>query len=396
MNQPHTRNSSPQQWGKKWDVMVLLLALLLTACAAAEELSSTSAAPERQSSIPAVTQTITRSAAPLRAERVLADVGLVTAMEFAPDGRLFFATKEGGVYTLDNIGQDTVSKKQILELEVAGGTESGLLGLALAPDFAQSRYFYLYYNVPNSAKEPVSSRIVRYTEKNNQAAGETIIVDDLPASPEQQYHFGGGLTMGPDGKLYLIFGDRNMTGAARDQQQLPGSILRYNRDGAIPSDNPFPGSPVYAYGIRNGFGLAFHPQTGQLYETENGASCDDELNLILPGADYGWGVHAWDACPYPDNVGQKPLHQWTPVVAPAGLIFYTGDLLPEFQGDLLVCGHNESKLFHLRLTRDGRALRQIQTVAVPGQVELCRIALTQGPDGWIYATTSSSLHRIGR
>ena len=187
-----------------------------------------------------------------------------------------------------------------------------------------------------------------------------------------------------------------MTDAARDPGQLPGSVLRYNIDGTIPADNPFPNSPVYAYGIRNGFGLAFHPKTGQLYETENGASCDDELNIILPGADYGWGAHAWDACPYPDDTGQVPLHQWGRIIAPADLMFYTADLMPEFKGDLLVCAHNESKLIHIRLTENGRAVREVNTIEIPDKYELCRITLTQGPDGWIYTATTDRIQRIGR
>ena len=335
-------------------------------------------------------------AAPLRVEPVLDGVGLVVAMGFAPDGRLFFAEKDGGVFTLAFDKQEAAVKKQILDLAVAEGTENGLLGLTLAPDFERSHHFYIYYNVPNAKKEPVKSRIVRYTEKDGQAGEERIIVDELPATPEQRYHFGGGLTFGPDGKLYLIFGDRNMTEAARDAALLPGSVLRYNVDGTIPEDNPFTNSPVYAYGIRNGFGLAFDPRSGLLYESENGASCDDEINLIEAGADYGWGAHAYDACPYPDDTGQAPLYQWAQVVAPADLMFYTGDLLPEFKGDLLVCGHNESKLFHLRLTGDGRAVRELTSVDIPNEYELCRVTLTQGPDGWIYSATGDRIQRIGR
>ena len=293
---------------------------------------------------------------------------------------------------LDSITPPT----QILSIDVAEGSENGLLGLALAPDFEKSGNFYVYYNVPNETKAPIGSRIVRYREANKQIVEKTIIVDNLPASPEQYFHFGGALSFGPDGKLYLIFGDRNMLEAARDQTQLPGSILRYNPDGTIPEDNPITDSPVYAYGIRNGFGLAWNPQTGQMYETENGASCDDELNLILPGSDYGWGVHAYDRCPYPDDTGEPPIYQWSSVVAPADLMFYSGTLLNEFQGDLLVCGFNESKLFHFHLNRDGRSVASVTPVDIPGVDELCRVSIVQGPDGWIYASTSHELHRIGR
>lgn len=334
-------------------------------------------------------------APPLRREVLSAEVGLIIALEFAPDGRLFYAEKSGGVYT-QNVLDSVTPPTRLLSLDVAEGSENGLLGLTLSPDFAQTGYFYVYYNVPNEEKAPIESRIARYKEANNQIIEETIIIADLPASPEQSYHFGGALSFGPDGKLYLIFGDRNMPQAARDPTQLPGSILRYNPNGAIPADNPFPNSPVYAYGIRNGFGLAWHPQTGQLYETENGASCDDELNLILPGADYGWGVHTYDTCPYPDDTGESPLYQWPSIVAPTDLTFYTSTLMPEFQGDFLVCGFNESKLFHFHLGEDGRSVKTVSPVEIPGVYELCRVSLVQGPDGWIYAATSQELHRIGR
>ncbi len=351
--------------------------------------------PRSEATTTAVGPTISPDA-PLRSELILDDVGLVTAMEFAPDSRLFFTEKDGGVFTLDmTVGADPI-KKRILKLAVAEGTEAGLLGLALAPDFGDSHHFYLYYNLPNADQEPIGSRVVRYTVQDDRAVEETVIIADLPASPDQFFHFGGGLTFGPDGKLYLIFGDRNMPLAAQDPAQLPGSILRYNPDGTIPADNPFPNSPVYAYGIRNGFGLVFHPQSGRLYESENGASCDDELNLISPGANYGWGVYPYDTCPYPDDAGKKPVHQWARVVAPTDLIFYTGDIMPEFKGDLLVCAHNESKIFHVRLTENGRSVRGVSSIDISGQNELCRVTLTEGPDGWIYTATARFIHRIGR
>lgn len=386
MTQAPPRYKNP---ANRWQIFVLLLMVLLGACGRVGDRAANQTTPT------AVDKPTIGPDSPLRTELVLDGAGLVVAMEFAPDGRLFFAEKDGALYTLD-INSKKAEAKQILRLDVAEGTESGLLGLALAPDYETSHHFYIYYNVPNSEKEPIKSRIVRYTEENGQVSEATIIVDDLPASPEQRYHFGGGLTFGPDGKLYLIFGDRNMTDAARDPAQLAGSVLRYNPDGTIPGDNPFPGSPVYAYGIRNGFGLAFDPHSGLLYESENGASCDDEINLIQAGADYGWGVHAHDACPYPDDTGQAPLHQWAQVVAPADMMFYTGDLLPEFKGNLLVCGHNESKLFHIRLTGDGRAVREVNSVEIPGIYELCRVTLAQGPDGWVYTAAGDHIQRIGR
>jgi glucose/arabinose dehydrogenase len=372
-----------------WYILIVTISLLMLSCTINRESNVTPS--------PVATSTpVAKVDRALRTESVAKDVGLVIALQFAPDGRLFFAEKQGGVFSKVVDAEEGAPMQQILQLDVAKGNENGLLGLALAPDFATTGHFYVYYNVPNDDGAPIMSRIVRYREEDNRATEETIIVDKLPTSPEQQYHFGGGLSFGPDGKLYLIFGDRNMLAMARDPEQLPGSILRFNPDGSIPNDNPFPNSAVYAYGIRNGFGLTWHPQTGYLYETENGTTCDDELNLILPGADYGWGVHAYDACPYPDDTGEAPLYQWTPVVAPAGLMFYTGDLLPEFKGDLLVCAFNQSQLYHFKLSENGRSVRDVSLINIPTKTNLCRVALTQGPDGWIYASISDHILRIGR
>lgn len=345
--------------------------------------------------MPLSTETAVSTPLPIRVETVQrVTTGLVVAMEFAEDGRLFYAEKQGGLF-IKNVDVPNSSPQQIMQLDVAEGNENGLLGLTLDPNFAENNFFYVYFNVPNENKEPIGSRVVRYTFQDSAATHETILVD-LPASPEQGFHFGGGLEIGPDGKLYLIFGDRNMPDAARDADQLPGSVLRYNLDGSIPDDNPFPNSPVYAYGIRNGFGLTWHPTLDLLYETENGVGCDDELNLILPGANYGWGVHGYTDCPYPDDTGNPPIYQWEQVVAPVGMTFYTGELMPELQGDLLVCGFNLQQIFQMEVEGNGRSIQSVTPFTIPDVTNLCRVAITQGPDGWLYTATNASILRIGR
>ena len=332
---------------------------------------------------------------PIRVETVQRlTSGVVVAMEFLEDGRLFYAEKQGDLL-IKNVDVPASTPQLLLHIDVAEGIENGLLGLALDPDFGNNQQFYVYYNVPNENKETIGSRIVRYKLQNSSAINETVLVE-LPATAEQGFHYGGGLEVGPDGKLYLIFGDRNMPDAARDPAQLPGSILRYNLDGTIPEDNPYPDLPIYASGIRNGFGLTWHPTLDLLYETENGVGCDDELNLILPGADYGWGVHAYNDCPYPDDTGEPPIYQWEQVVAPVGLTFYTAELMPELQGDLLVCGHNEQKIFQLGVGENGRNIQSVTTLSFPDVSELCRVAIVQGPDGWLYTATAIKILRIGR
>ncbi len=375
-------------------LIILLLAFLSAACSPSitPPTSTVSPGPTAIPTLPATVLSNQAHPESLKVEVVEEILGLVVAMAFGDNGRLFYATKQGGVF----VKLDNAPAKQLLQISAAEGSENGLLGLALSPNFANNHHFFIYYNVPNADGAPIMSRVVRYTEQNGSVVEETIIIDNLPASPDQFYHFGGGLSFGPDGKLYFIFGDRNMLDAAVDPEQLPGSVLRYNEDGTIPDNNPFSNSPVYAYGIRNGFGLTWHPETGQLYETENGVDCDDELNLILPGENYGWGVHQYDACPYPDSAGQPPVYQWTPVVAPVGLLFYTGDVMPEFQGELLVCGFNQSQIFRVVLDENGRFAQTVTPIKISGQDDLCRVAIIQGPNGWIYTSTINSIQRIGR
>ncbi|MCB0018333.1 MAG: PQQ-dependent sugar dehydrogenase [Anaerolineales bacterium] len=335
---------------------------------------------------------------PLVSQPIVQIDGVVTGLDFAANGDLFYITQNGGVYrkaAVDGELQNDEPPRRLLQLAVAEGTETGLLGLALAGDFADSGHLFLFYTVADEAGAPAGARLERYTLQTNQLTAPVAIVTNLPATAEQQYHYGGALQLGPDGRLYLIFGDRNMLPEARDPATVPGSILRFNIDGSIPADNPFPGSPVYAYGIRNGFGLAWDG-AGRLYETENGASCDDELNLILPGADYGWGVHPYDSCPYPDDTGQPPVQQWTQIIAPAGLTFYDGQRLPEFAGDLLLCAFNQSQLRHLELNEAGTEVVREEIVTVPGIIDPCRVVVRSGLDGWLYMANGRMIHRLGR
>ena len=223
----------------------------------------------------------------------------------------------------------------------------------MIPNFAENHYFYVYYTEID--EEGITQRvpIVRYTEVDGVATDETLIVGDLPTNPNQRFHFGGALSFGPDGKLYLMYGDMDEATNAMDLSVAGGSILRYNPDGSIPDNNPFPDSPIYSYGHRNGFGLAWHPESDVLYESENGMFCDDELNRIEAGADYGWGATEPQTCPYPDSQGVAPIWEWNPSIAPTGMLFYTGDALPDLNGHLLMCAFNTGLIYRIELSEDG-------------------------------------------
>ena len=108
------------------------------------------------------------------------------------------------------------------------------------------------------------------------------------------------------------------------------------------------------------------------------------------------GSHPYDTCPYPDDVGHPPLLQWTPTISPVGLTFYNGHRMPEFAGGLMLCGFNESKLVHIVLTDDGSEAESELDIYVAGRQELCRVAIAEGPDGWLYMANRRMIHRIGR
>jgi glucose/arabinose dehydrogenase len=213
-------------------------------------------------------------------------------LEFAPDGRLFFTQRPGIVSVIED-GDSKVWLK--LDSVIAEIGESGLLGITLHPDFEQNGYVYIGYTYAAS-KYPLKlvNKLVRYMED---AATKTpmfdrVIMDGIEGN---YVHNSGPVEFGPDGKLFWAMGERFSPDLAQDMGVLSGKILRMNDDGSLPSDNPFPGSYIYSLGHRNPQGLVFHPETGALWSTEQGPSeeqgcCHDEINLIKPGANYGWPI----------------------------------------------------------------------------------------------------------
>jgi aldose sugar dehydrogenase len=214
------------------------------------------------------------------------------AMDLAPDGRLFVTERPGRVriVQLGSGGGLRVEPWATLPASTVTEGEKGLLGIALDPEFTQTRFVYLYYSYV-LANGATRNKVVRMRDADGRGVEETIVLDGIPGNAS---HDGGRLKFGPDGKLYVTTGDAENGANAQNASSLAGKILRLNRDGSIPADNPTAGSPAWSLGHRNVQGIAWHPDTGALYETEHGPSnpfpdcCNDEVNLILPGGNYGW------------------------------------------------------------------------------------------------------------
>jgi glucose/arabinose dehydrogenase len=217
--------------------------------------------------------------------------GAPTAMEFAPDGRLFICLQTGQVRVIKN---GSLLPTPFLSLSVDSSGERGLLGIAFDPNFTNNHYVYVYHTVPTS---PIHNRVSRFTATGDVAAsGSEVVILNLNNLSSATNHNGGGLHFGSDGKLYIGAGENAASANAQTLSNLLGKILRINSDGSIPTDNPFYNTAsgnnraIWALGLRNPFTFGFQPATGRLFINDVGESTWEEINNGTAGANYGWPV----------------------------------------------------------------------------------------------------------
>ena len=312
------------------------------------------------------------------AETVVTNLEIPWSMAFAPDGRLFVTERPGRVRILDITAR--TSELALTLDDVYTQSEAGLLGLALDPQFSENRLVYLYQSARLASGGAVN-RVVRYREAGSRLAERVVLLDNIPAAP---IHDGGRLRFGPDGLLYITAGDAATTSRAQDLASTAGKILRINRDGTTPRDNPF-GSPIYSYGHRNPQGLDWHPVTGDLWASEHGNTGNDEINVIDAGGNYGWPQIEGGVA----MAGMRtPLTFYNPAIAPSGASFYRGERFPRFVNNLFIGTLRGTHL--LRLVVDSSSPRRIvsQERLIEGRVGRIRDVVT-GPDGYLYFCTNN-------
>ena len=308
-------------------------------------------------------------AADVTPEPFLEGLSFPTNMAFAPDGTLFFTEKEtGNVRVVTPEG--TLVDRPFITVPVIPEAERGLLGIALHPAFHREPWVYLYFSDPADGR----NRLVRVRAAGVVAVGEPqTLFEGLSAAAG--YHNGGDLAFGIDGTLFVSVGEAHEPDRAQDPGDVGGKVLRLAGDGSVPADNPFgPDSPVWSIGHRNSFGLCVDPRTGELWETENGPDRDDEVNLIEPGANYGWPVVTGDAG---DERFNDPFVVFREPIALTGCAVVDGDLW---------FGSFDGRLWHL--PAPDRASRRVEEAArFPAGVT----DVTLGPDGELYAATSDAI-----
>lgn len=316
------------------------------------------------------------------------------AMAFAPDGRLFFNEKyTGQIRIIDTTGFAPALLAQPLDVVPSLNTsnEMGLLGIALDPDWQTTPWVYVFHTFDNGTLR--ENRITRYFAATNVSSRNETVFAGIPA---WDFHNGGILQFGPDGKLWVTTGDSNDGGRSPDVTYLGGKVLRINRDGSIPSDNPFAGSPVFSTGHRNVFGLTFNPRTGAPYITENGELTNDEVNFIRPGRNYGW---PWDSGFANNGSSLDPIWAITPTIAPTGIVADTSRHLFENETDLIFGDWNTASL--RRLTIAPPAFDAVVSEELIFTRAVSHILdLDFGPGGLLFLSTpegiyTTDLHTVG-
>jgi glucose/arabinose dehydrogenase len=320
-----------------------------------------------------------------KVETVIPNLQVVWSIVWAPDGRMIFTERPGRVrvYEKGKLRADPLFT--VPDVEPKG--ESGLMSVALHPQFASNHWLYLSYAY-NSGGQLV--RVVRYRETPSGLTDRTVIIENIPAA---QYHAGCRLRFGPDGKLYITTGDATERGLAQQLDSLAGKILRVNDDGSVPKDNPFVGQAnarpeIWSYGHRNPQGIDWQPGTNLLWETEHGPSGfdgpggGDEVNIIERGKNYGWPIiHHRQT-----REGlESPVLEYTPACAPASGMFYRGSVFPQFKGNFFLgCLRGERII---RVVASGRNVVSQENLLERKYGRIRDIA--EGPDGLIYFSTSN-------
>jgi glucose/arabinose dehydrogenase len=322
-------------------------------------------------------------------------------MAFLPGGDLLITERSGKLRR--------VVDGKLLEQAVSGLPkihaidQGGLLGISLHPQFATNRLVYLSYT--GGTYGDYGTEVVRGTLDGMALKDTKVIFRALPKQ-DGGYHFGSRLQFAVDGTLYITLGDRGnrpAQGRSQTAQQLgthPGSLIRINDDGSVPTDNPYVNKAgarpeIYSYGHRNMQGIALHPQTQAIWTHEHGPQGGDEININRPGANYGWPVITYGVnYVIGTAIGEgthlagmeQPVYKWVPSIAPSGMLFYTGDHFPRWQGNLFVGSLKFGVLVRLEL--EGERVTSEERLL---DFQYGRIRdVVQGPEGDIWLLTDDS------
>jgi glucose/arabinose dehydrogenase len=330
--------------------------------------------------------------------------GLVNPWGIAilPDGRMLVTERPGRLRMIETNGK--MSEPLTGVPEVAAQGQGGLLDVALDPNFATNRMVYVSYAEPGEGGTAGTS-VAKGRLGATGLEGTKVIYQQYPKMIGGG-HFGSRIVFARDGMMFITQGERQQyRDSAQSLSADLGKVVRINTDGTIPKDNPFVGRAgarpeIWSYGHRNMQGAALDPETGKLWTVEHGAAGGDELNHPEPGKNYGWPVITYGKDYNGSRIGvgtekagmEQPVYYWDPVIAPSGMLFYTGDKFPEWKNNIFIGGLASNALVRLEM-RNGLVVKEARYLHELKE----RIRdVQQGPDGYIYIVTDNSQGRVLR
>lgn len=343
----------------------------------------------------ALTQTVTTEHHSFVVETLVDNLKYPWGLAFLPDRSILVTERPGRIRLLEN---GKLSTPLAGLPDITAGGQGGLLDVAVPPDFTEEGYIYFTFSEPSADGRTYGTALARAKldrgSKPRLIGTEVIFSQNLKTRTKR--HFGSRIVFAPDGTLFLTIGDRGDRPRAQDKTDHAGSVIRLNRDGSIPDDNPFQGQgdaapEIWSIGHRNPQGATWNKQTQSLWIVEHGARGGDEINHPKKGLNYGWPVISYGRHYSGLPIGEgrskpgleQPIHYWDPSIAPSGLAYYDGDAFPNWRGNLFVGALKDRMLVRLEL--DGtRVVHEEQFL----KRTLGRIRdVNQGPDGYLYLLT---------
>lgn len=337
----------------------------------------------------AVGDTAATASGRLAVEQIATGLDHPWGIAYLPDGRALVTERAGRLRLL---GVDNKLSEPLAGVPaVQARGQGGLLDVALDPDFSTNRVIYFSY--AEAGDGGASTALARAELGQGKLDNVTVIFRQQP-KVSGNGHFGGRIVFSRQGHLFLTTGDRQKLDPAQDLMSHLGKVIRLNRDGSVPADNPFVGRTdakpeIWSYGHRNIQGAAIEPRTGDLYTLEFGPAGGDELNRPEPGKNYGWPLVSWGKHYSGRDIPDPPtradfadaVKYWVPAISPSGMIFYTGAKFPQWKDNLLIAGLGAAAIVRLKL-EEGKVVDE-------ERIELgARIRdVDQAPDGSIIALT---------
>jgi len=342
----------------------------------------------------------TPAAGKVRVETVARGLDHPWSVAFLPDGRYLVTERSGALRIVSKDGRLSPPLKGVPQVYAYG--QGGLLDVVLDTDFARNGLIFLSYAEPGADGGGTAVARARL-------AGDTLqdvrVIWRMTPKTSGGRHFGSRIVIARDGTLFVTVGERGERPRAQDPSINRGQVVRINKDGSIPKDNPFVNRTgyrpeIWSYGHRNPQGAALNPATGELWTNEHGARGGDELNIPKAGGNYGWPVISYGRHYWGGRIGEgtkkagmeQPIYYWDPSIAPSGMAFYTGERIPEWKGSLFVGSLKFRMLVRLEISGNKVVKEHRLLTGIDQRIRDVR----QGPDGYLYLLTDESDGRLLR